>query len=327
MDADGRFIAFASLGTDGEEVRLYDRTLGTSEVIASQAATPKISANGRYIAYLSTQPPNHGQIYLYDRVAKTATLVTRSASSAGAGAAGGPSNGFARAQVISTDGRYVAYLSSAGNLVPGQTAAPSREQPNHEDVFLFDRTTGTTVLVNRRNGSPVKAVGHAEAPFLSASGRQVAFTSGLDLVAGDFNLFPDAYVFNLDPPPPVSLPACTLFDTRRQANRPILTSNVQRTFTARGVCGVPATAQQVLVKVTVFSPSGKGNLRFYPGAVTATPSGLLRFERNATRTESFLLPLGTNGKLTILPFVSGQGTVHVAVEVIGYSQEVRAPAS
>jgi hypothetical protein len=180
--------------------------------------------------------------------------------------------------------------------------------------------------VNRLNGSPVTVTGGVRNPVLgipplmSASGRQVAFTGSLAFVDGDFNLLRDAYVFSLDPPPPAPLPACTLLDTRRRADRPILTSNVRRTVTVRGACGVPATAKQVVVKVTVLTPSGKGNLGFYPGAVTATPSGILRFERNATRTETFTLPIGTDGKLTILPFVASRGTVHVAVEVNGYSE-------
>ncbi len=71
--------------------------------------------------------------------------------------------------------------------------------------------------------------------------------------------------------------------------------------------------------MTVFNPSGKGNLRLYPGAATGAPAALLRFERGTARTETFTLPLGPNGTLTILPFVSGRGTVHVAVEVTGYS--------
>ncbi len=100
----------------------------------------------------------------------------------------------------------------------------------------------------------------------------------------------------------------------------MLTSNVQRTVTVRGACGVPATAKQVVVKVTALSASGKGNLRFYPGAVTPAPSGILRFERSATRTETFTLPLSPNGTLTILPFVASRGTVHGAVEVTGYLQ-------
>jgi len=84
---------------------------------------------------------------------------------------------------------------------------------------------------------------------------------------------------------------------------------------------VPVTAKQILVKVTVFQPSGKGNLRFYPGAVTPTPAGILRFERNQSRTESFTLPLANSaGTLAILPFVAGKGTVHTLVEVNGYSE-------
>jgi hypothetical protein len=112
---------------------------------------------------------------------------------------------------------------------------------------------------------------------------------------------------------------CTLLDTRRAADRPVLRSNVQRSVTVHGACGVPATAKRVVVKVTTLASSGKGNLRFYPGAVTATPSGILRFEKGATRIETFTLPVGTSGSLTILPFVAGKGTVHAVVEVTGYS--------
>ena len=134
---------------------------------------------------------------------------------------------------------------------------------------------------------------------------------------GDYNLVRDVYLWK-DEDGTLPLPACKLLDTRRRADRPILASDVPRAVAANGRCGVPVTAKQVVVKAAVFNPSGKGNLRFYPGAVTATPSGLLRFERNATRTETFTLTLGTDGTLTILPFVAGRGTVHVAVEVNGY---------
>ena len=70
--------------------------------------------------------------------------------------------------------------------------------------------------------------------------------------------------------------------------------------------------------VTVFNPSGKGNLRLYPGTTEVPPAGILRFERGTGRTETFTLPLGPDGTLTILPFVANRGTVHVAVEVTAY---------
>jgi Tol biopolymer transport system component len=333
ISADGRFVVFTSdaEGLDPEappgaeeSIYVYDRVSATAQWVAKVdvSVRPRMSADGRYIVFNSLRDLVPGintagqHIYLYDRISKTIALVTHPAIPNGHGSAG--NHGTA---TISSDGRYIAFTSSASDLVEGLISAPGRDD---DDIFLFDRISNTTVLVNRLNGSPVTAPGMmAGLPLLSASGRQVAFTSAVDLGEGDFNNRSDAYVFSLDPPPPstgpIPVPTCKLLDTRRRADRPVLTSNVQRTVAVRGACGVPATAKQVQVNVTVFNPSGKGNLRFYLGAVTATPSGILRFERNATRIETFTLPLSANGTLTILPFVAGRGTVHVAVEVTGYS--------
>jgi hypothetical protein len=185
------------------------------------------------------------------------------------------------------------------------------------DLFVRNLSAGTTALVDGGVSTFLSTNTTSRTPDLDDS-HWVTFISNTAFIPGDFNGTWDVYLWKDGSTTP--LPACKLLDTRRRADRPVLTSNVQRAVTVRGACGVPATAKQVVVKVTAFNPSGKGNLRFYPGAVTATPSGLLRFERNATRTETFTLPLGTDGKLTILPFVASRGTVHVAVEVNGYSQ-------
>jgi Tol biopolymer transport system component len=311
MSADGRFVAFSRFGADDSEVLLYDRALGAQQLIASEATSPRISADGRYVAFLSAEPLQ--QVYLYDRISQAITLVTRSSVRSN-----DESNGFARSPVISADGRYVAFESDADDLVTGQVSAPGRDE---NDIFLFDRVTGTTALVSRSKTSPAMAVGFSENPLISANGRQVAFTSSVDIAEGDFNILPDAFLFDLDPPPPVTLPSCKLLDTRRRTDRPALSSDLLRVIPVHGRCGVPVTAKQILVKVTVFQPSGKGNLRFYPGVVAPTPSSILRFERNQSRTESFTLPLANGaGTLAILPFVAGKGTVHVMVEVNGYSE-------
>jgi Tol biopolymer transport system component len=317
MSADGRFLTFGRPeNTPKPSVLLYDRDLGTLLTIAAGGLSPRISADGRYVTYVSVLNQDiPSQIHLYDRIASSTVLVSRSNASSNV-----HGTGYSDTPAISADGRYVAFASRATNLVAGQTSVPGRVGL---DIFLFDRVTGRTVLVSHAADSPLAARGGSAAPLVSASGRQVAFTSTANLVAEDLNDLPDAYLFDANSVSgsgPTSLPPCTLLDTRRRSNRPVLTSNVQRTVAVRGTCGVPATAKQVVVKVTVFNPSGKGNLRFYPGAVTATPSDIFRFERNATRTETFTLPLSTNGTLTILPFVAGKGTVHVAVEVNGYSQ-------
>ncbi len=330
MSADGRFIAFVNRLGDVHQpgldvgVYLYDRTLGTHERIVLSGGGLALSGDGRYMTLFSSSelvpgmpPRDDAQLYLYDRISKAFSLVTRSIQQSGG------ANDRTLAADLSANGRYVVFLSDATDLVPGQPVptGPFDGPLSRNQVFLFDRATGATTWVSRpKPSSPT--VGFGGLPVLSASGRQVAFSSSMELVKGDFNLAEDVYLFSLDPPPatgPIPLPPCRVLDTRRRADRPVLTSNVQRTVAVRGVCGVPATARQVQVNVTVFNPSGKGNLRFYPGPVTAAPSGILRFERGATRTETFTLPLSTNGTLTVLPFVSGRGTVHAAVEVTGYA--------
>ena len=80
---------------------------------------------------------------------------------------------------ISRDGRYVAFLSPANNLVPGQidrNANGGGQESN--DVFLYDRVARTTVLVSH-DAAAVATGGNGEsgAPAISADGRWVVFAS------------------------------------------------------------------------------------------------------------------------------------------------------
>ena len=112
----------------------------------------------------------------------------------------------------------------------------------------------------------------------------------------------------------MTVPPCALFDG-------ILRSNARKVLKVAGSCGVPAGVKQVAVKLTVSQGTGKGNVQFYPGNVRTPSAGILRFNRGATRAAGFTLPLSTNGTGTIalLPFVGGNGTVRVTVEVDGYT--------
>jgi hypothetical protein len=115
--------------------------------------------------------------------------------------------------------------------------------------------------------------------------------------------------------------SCTLIDTRRPADGPALRSNVARIVKATGVCGVPATAKRVTARVTAFQETGKGNVRLYPGDLSAPSAGILRFSRGQTASAVFDLPVASNGAgtLTLLPFVAGNGTAGVSVEIDGYT--------
>ena len=74
---------------------------------------------------------------------------------------------------ISADGRYVAFVSSADNLVPGDTNSRA-------DVFVRDRQTETTTRVSL-DSTGNEGNGLSNRPNISADGRYVAFSSPLPI--------------------------------------------------------------------------------------------------------------------------------------------------
>lgn len=150
----------------------------------SDSGSPQVSANGRYIAFESwsanlvpgdTNGVN--DIFVKDR--RTGAVERVDVASDGT-QADVPPTAFS----ISGNGRYVAFDSLDGDLVPGDT-------PDSEDIFLRDRRTGRTEPLI----GPGPEGSFTYAPSLSADGRFVAFTSSRsDLVPGDTNGESDAFV-------------------------------------------------------------------------------------------------------------------------------------
>jgi len=92
---------------------------------------------------------------------------------------------------LSADGRHVAFVSTADNLVPGDTNGQS-------DIFVHDRLTGQTARVTV-DGSGGEANGASYLPYISGNGRFVTFHSGADnLVPGDANGAWDVFVHDRD---------------------------------------------------------------------------------------------------------------------------------
>jgi hypothetical protein len=88
---------------------------------------------------------------------------------------------------ISSNGRYVAFDSEAGNLVTGDANGVA-------DVFLRDLQLGTTVLVSTDASGAQGNQGSGEAD-VSADGRFVVFSSWANnLIAGDTNGVVDVFV-------------------------------------------------------------------------------------------------------------------------------------
>jgi hypothetical protein len=101
--------------------------------------------------------------------------------------AGQQADSNSSAPSISADGRFVAFVSFAANLVPDDTNLSS-------DVLVRDRITGTTERVSvDSSGQQGESV--SEFPSISADGRFVAFHSfAANLVPDDTNRSGDVFV-------------------------------------------------------------------------------------------------------------------------------------
>ena len=193
ISADGRFVAFVSqstnlvTGVSGQQVYLRDRQTGLTTVVSKStlgtvgngaSSVPDISADGRYIAFVSLATNlvtnmTGQQIYLHDRQIDQTTLVSKDNSPIpiqGDGASNRPS--------VSSDGRYIAFASVATNFgVAG----------GNQQIYIHDRFTGTngTISLISKDSGAAAGNGNSSTPSISGDGRFVAFTSlATNLVAG-----------------------------------------------------------------------------------------------------------------------------------------------
>jgi len=201
ISADGRFVAFDSTASnlvagDTNTVRdvfLRDLQTGTTTRASVDSAgaqrdrtssNPALSADGRFVAFQANRAAGRSDILVYDRNSGVSTLVSTSTS-------GVVGNHDAENPVLSPDGRFVAFESSATNLVPNDTN-------NDVDVFVVDRDVDEdqvfdepgAILTVRASVSSAgaQANGSSRWPAISADGRHVVFSSvATNLVAGDGN--------------------------------------------------------------------------------------------------------------------------------------------
>jgi Tol biopolymer transport system component len=215
LSGDGRYVAFRSDASNlgqahGKRVtRVFlrdlrrDRTILVSRQSAADggaaafATSPSVSADGRYVAFesgarnLSRLATGRApSVYLRDVKAKRTVLVSRqSAADGGAGA-----NDWSAEPAVSGDGRYVAFISLAGNL-------SDADLNPRWDVFVRDMKTGTTELVSRQSAADGGAGGDGDSyrPALSSDGRYIAFKSDADnLSAADNDDVADVFVRDME---------------------------------------------------------------------------------------------------------------------------------
>lgn len=101
---------------------------------------------------------------------------------------GVPGNGVSEQPAISADGRYVAFASSATNLVPG-------DSNGLRDIFVKDLDSGAIERVNTSAAGSQGLGGDCHSPSLDGTGRYVGFVCAQDnLVPGDSNALADYFV-------------------------------------------------------------------------------------------------------------------------------------
>jgi len=132
-----------------------------------------MSADGRFVAFTSMRERpcdtalkclrvRQASVYLRDTFSKTTVRISQ-------GWNGAEPDGSSSWPSISGDGRFIAFASTASNLVAG-------DRNRHSDVFVRDTVAGTTELISRR---PDGHTGNAASrhPVIAGDGGTVVFES------------------------------------------------------------------------------------------------------------------------------------------------------
>ena len=126
-------------------------------------------------------------IYVYNFQTGTTLLVNRSFNSTNA------ANGVSLYPAISPDGRFVAYRSTATNIIPNDTTVPV-----HGNIYLYDRSNNATVLISVNLADTSVANNWSTQPEFSADSSTLVFQSDAsDLASEDFNAFGSVFALNL----------------------------------------------------------------------------------------------------------------------------------
>ena len=170
---------------------LYSRATGAVTLVSHSTASgvstgnaassaPLISADGNYVVFSSlatnlvagqSDVNAAADLFLWARSTGVITLVSHAANSLVTTAGAGSS-----ATHINADGGFVAFYSTATNLVTGQI-----DSNGTYDAFLYSRATGGVALVSHTPTASIVAGGAASfTSNMSADGAYVTFSSERD---------------------------------------------------------------------------------------------------------------------------------------------------
>jgi Tol biopolymer transport system component len=204
ISGDGSVVAFSSLssnlvsGDTNGKFDIFVRDLSTGQTSRASigpgsvesngdSGTVSLSHDGRWVAFVSAatnlvagDANQTLDAFVHDRATLQTTRISVDSS-------GAEADDASLDVSISADGRFVAFSSTATNLVPNDTNGT-------QDVFLHDRMTGATTRVSV-SGTGAEGSSFSGVPSVSADGRFIAFESlASNLVLGDVNDTWDVFV-------------------------------------------------------------------------------------------------------------------------------------
>ena len=223
MTPDGHYIAFIGAGNRQSQSYLYvwnSQTLALIYTNTTGTTNVCISQDGNWIAYLGTslwalnlqsnavrqiatgafnnrstlqfsaddQSLVFGMgtnVYVYNFQSGATLLVDHSFNSTNA------ANGECKYASISPDGRFVAYRSTATNIVPGDATGDG-------NVYVYDRANNATYLISVNLAGNSVANNWSLQTEFSADSSTLAFQSySSDLASQDFNGYGSVFALNL----------------------------------------------------------------------------------------------------------------------------------
>jgi Tol biopolymer transport system component len=188
LSSDGRFVVFTAGRAPAASASrgiLFRCDLDTAQTTAlasnvALADRPTVSADGRSVAY-----GDGTNVWVWNEAASSNLLVSASLT-------GQPGQGLSKTPSITPDGRYVAFLSTARDLVTNLTNGKFQ-------LFVRDLAAGVTRIATLNVSGGPSRVGHEFIePALSSDARWLAFESDDDdLVPGDLNRARDVFLRDL----------------------------------------------------------------------------------------------------------------------------------
>ena len=198
LSADDNYVAYTSPDPNAvpgltnpngySAIYLWDRQTGQTVLVSHDAANDgqingnsndlSISSNGQYVTFVSSDPGSTGltngqtDVFEWNRLTGQVTLVDINAAGTGPGDS---ASATLSPPVMTSDGRYIAFDSSADDLVANATGT---------NVFLRDTVSGTTTLISVNAAGSGSGNSSSFGPSITTTGTAIAFISAAtDLTA------------------------------------------------------------------------------------------------------------------------------------------------